>query len=141
MAQLSIGVRVIEEKGEGENGEEVIQSKVIALANPLGANPGDTVVWSWEDEATNDMGKDLQVMFREVEPADGSGTELCGPSGPFSEMSRSAAQIGGTISSSARKGSYHYDIFKDSTKLEWLNPLRPGQNFGGLDVPPLPPRG
>ena len=114
---------------------------VAAEKNPLGANPGDTVIWLWDAATASTIGKDLQVMFREVELADGSGTQPCGPSGPFSDVSRSAERIIGTIAFGSQKGRYLYDIFKDSKKLNWINPLPPNQNFGGLDVPPPPPRG
>jgi hypothetical protein len=140
MAERTIQVTLIEEMPLGVDPGEA-STKVIAHENPTGASPGDTVAWSWDADTAARAGKDLQVMFREVELADGSGTALCGPSGPFAVLSRTADRIVGTISADAPKGLYLYDIFRDSRKLGWMNPLPPGRNFGGLDVPPLPPRG
>jgi hypothetical protein len=112
---------------------------VRAEENPLGANPGDTVTWFFGESTASTVGKNLHVVFREVELADGSGkTEPCGPNGPFSELSRNPEQIVGTISPTAQKGRYLYDVF---LKLDWINPLPPDGNFGGVDVPPPPPRG
>lgn len=119
---------------------DVTDTTVLAEDNPLGANPGDTVVWQWDAATAASMGKNLQVVFREIELADGT-IEPCGPSGPFSELSRSAERVVGIVSFRSHKGRYLYDVFHDSKKLNWLNPLPPGKNFGGLDVPPPPPRG
>lgn len=142
MAERIIDVSLTKESVPGADPEKLEErvKGVIAEKNPTGANPGETVIWSFKP-TVGEAGKDLQVMFREVELADGSGTELCGPSGPFSDLSRMAERIVGTISSTARKGLYLYDIFLDSKKLEWENLLPPGRNFGGLEVPPPPPRG
>lgn len=126
MSQKTISVRVT---GNG----------VRAMENPSEALPGDTVTWLFQNGT---VGKDLRVVFREVEPADGSTAAECGPNGPFSELARSADRIVGTIPSSVhQQGLFLYDVFEGDTKLEWINPLPPGRNFGGVDVPPPPPRG
>jgi hypothetical protein len=125
MGQQTISVRV---SGEG----------IRAMENPTGAHPGDTVTWLFQGDT---VGKDVRVVFREVEPADGSPTAECGPNGPFSELARSADRIVGRIPSPVQtKGRFLYDVFEGDKKLEWINRLPPDQNFGGLDIPPPPPR-
>lgn len=113
---------------------------VRAESNPLsGVQPGETVAWVFDAAE-----KDLRVVFKRFEPADGSEIlEPVDPRGPFESLTASEGRISGTISkalSERDRGRFIYDVFAGETKLGWSNPLPDGGNFGGLDIPPPPPR-
>jgi hypothetical protein len=108
---------------------------VVAQENPGAARLNDTVTWVFDSGPD-----DLHVVFKKVELSNGE--LLIAEQGPFSTpLSRSGKEISGTIAPDAPGGRYLYDIRDGKNqRLTWANPLSPGQNFGGLDIPKPPPR-
>lgn len=122
----------------------LVNGTVQAKPNPLPkVRPGDTVAWDLGDETVRD--RDLHVEFQEVRTklADGNeATGPCGKDGPFSSVSKENGRIFGTVAQ-GRLGLFIYKFFEDGTQVEWEkeNRMHGEENFGGVDVPPPPPRG
>lgn len=115
---------------------------VTALPNPLEeVDPGDRVTWVLGADAA---GLQLKVIFREVQrlPDDGSRETIPPAAGPFARLEAGGNRISGIVT--GRRGRFIYDILDGDTKLDWSNRLQDGSpdgaNFGGVDVPPKPPR-
>lgn len=117
---------------------KVTADGVSAVENPQSARQSDTVTWVFTGPGSDN----LRVVFKKVELPNSSGVLLIYEQGPFSRpLSIIGGQISGTIAQEAPNGRYLYDIHDGNNKsLNWLNPISPDQNFGGLDIPKPPPR-
>jgi hypothetical protein len=109
---------------------------VAAEPNPADANRGELVIWNIRPSSET-----FRVVFKGFQPNDEGLTQHISDQCPFSQpLSIEAGLVGGIIDSGTQAGRYIYDIVDErGHKLNWLNLLSPGENFGGLDVPRKPP--
>ena len=118
----------------------VENGKVTAEPNRLPCGPGDTVEW---DLGSSAEAGELRIEFEKV---------LALPDGelldnevisPFTGDPVSApGRITGTVRTDVVPGRcFVYRFFRGDDPLSWENPMSPTQDFGGLDIPPPPPRG
>lgn len=114
--------------------------KVFADPSTLPCGPGDTVTW---DLGSSEEARELRIEFDQVQALPGGeplGSEAIHPfiAAPVSE----AGRITGTVRSDVAPGRFFgYRFFRGDARLSWVNPASATQDFGGLEIPPPPPRG
>jgi len=111
--------------------------KVRATPNPQSADRGKTVTWQIPSASG-----EIRIVFKEVQLPNGSKRAIEPGESPIpGPLSVNGGTIRLEVLPGAPEGLYLYDIHDQGGKLEWLNPLGPGRNFGGLRIPPPPPGG
>lgn len=130
---------------------------VRAVPNPLpdrgpdpppprtAVSPRDTVTWNFGPTVG---GRELQVVFQEVQDLSTAAKAPCNPLGPLSNLTLGFRWIDGTVRpdvsqdlSQAKR--FIYRIIENGTPLPWANPVG-GQpsgalDGGGIDIPRTPP--
>lgn len=107
--------------------------------NPLGVNARDTVTWNFTDPETLNPRVEFQVFL----PADGSKPDMGPGNNPFGNPAPPIGSLNTVVT--AREGLYLYTVFDSNGQvLHWAVPLfiagSFNANFGGIPIPPDPPR-
>lgn len=119
----TITVSLYRSKEGDENSEETVH----AVPNPQIVEPGEELIWRF-DPTVGD--RKLRVKLEGSDP-------FTGP------LSHEAGQIVGTIRQDVardKRFTYKFVEGENDEQVTWGNRLENEENFGGLDVPPPPPR-
>jgi len=116
--------------------------KVSAIPNPLEeVQPGDTVVWSF---VPSEVGNGLQIGFLGVQVlAGGEELQESEPNQPFAfPLAQEAGKLVGVVRADVVRGRrFKYGFFGGDGQIAWAEKMEDIHDFGGLDIPPPPPRG
>jgi len=102
--------------------------------------PGDTVEW---DLGSSQEAEELRVRFEKVQELPNLQPVQSEVLHPFTDAPVfEVGRITGTIRSDVVPGRrFSYRFFLTDEALSWTEPISETQDFGGLDIPPPPPRG